>query len=218
MDRAVFVPARGGSKRLKNKNIYLLNGKPLISYVISTLRRSVFGNSVYVVSDSDDIKDVAWGCRARVISQDPNTATDNFNLDIVYKNAAEKVGAKYSYLVQCTVPLLRVDTVNSFVKGFEQSGCKSGLSVCKFDKFWWANGSAKNYDPCNRPLKHTFSGHDYFETGAIYGILTGELVAGSCRLIDKAYMLETSLAEAIDIDTIDDLKLTEIILRGGYEL
>ena len=34
------IPARAGSKRVKNKNLRLLNGKPMISYVIEEAKKS----------------------------------------------------------------------------------------------------------------------------------------------------------------------------------
>ena len=40
IDRLVIIPARGNSKRIKNKNIKNFNGKPIISYSIKNLEKS----------------------------------------------------------------------------------------------------------------------------------------------------------------------------------
>ena len=37
LTKLAVIPARGGSKRLKGKNIYPLNGKPLIEYTIESV-------------------------------------------------------------------------------------------------------------------------------------------------------------------------------------
>ena len=49
-----FIAARGGSKRFKNKNIYLYKKKPLISYPILAARESKIFNNLIVATDSDD--------------------------------------------------------------------------------------------------------------------------------------------------------------------
>ena len=49
------IPARAGSKRVKNKNLRLFNGKPLIGYVIEAAKKSQLLTDIYVNSDSDEI-------------------------------------------------------------------------------------------------------------------------------------------------------------------
>ena len=49
------IPARAGSERVKNKNLRLLNGKPLISYAIEAAKSSTLLTDIYVNSDSDEI-------------------------------------------------------------------------------------------------------------------------------------------------------------------
>lgn len=55
-----LVPARGGSKRIKNKNIKMLAGKPLLAWTIKAAQESgVFDAGIFVSSDSREILDVA---------------------------------------------------------------------------------------------------------------------------------------------------------------
>lgn len=54
-----IIPARGGSKRLKNKNIFPLNGKPLIAYAIDACKKSSFIDDIYVSSDDSKILEVS---------------------------------------------------------------------------------------------------------------------------------------------------------------
>lgn len=50
-----IIPARGGSKRLEKKNIYPVNGKPMITYAIEACQKSKYINSIYVSSDDTEI-------------------------------------------------------------------------------------------------------------------------------------------------------------------
>lgn len=59
MKNIAIIPARGGSKRLKDKNIHRLFGKPLIAYSIEALQACPFIDAIYVSSDSDTILAVA---------------------------------------------------------------------------------------------------------------------------------------------------------------
>ena len=54
-----IIPARGGSKRLKNKNIYPIWGKPMLYWAIQACKNSSFKIDVCVSSDSDEILQVA---------------------------------------------------------------------------------------------------------------------------------------------------------------
>ena len=54
-----IIPARGGSKRLINKNVYPLKGKPLISYTIDACKKSSYIDEIYVSSDSIEILKIA---------------------------------------------------------------------------------------------------------------------------------------------------------------
>ena len=50
---AVVVPARFGSNRVKVKNLRLLNGKPLIEYILETLKKTHYLTDIYINSESD---------------------------------------------------------------------------------------------------------------------------------------------------------------------
>ena len=54
-----LIPARGGSKRIKNKNIKKFFGKPLLSRVIKILRKSNIFDDIFVSTDSIKIKKIA---------------------------------------------------------------------------------------------------------------------------------------------------------------
>lgn len=61
-----LIPARAGSKRIKNKNIKLLGGKPLIAYTIEAALKSKLLNKVIVSTDSKKIATISKKCGAEV--------------------------------------------------------------------------------------------------------------------------------------------------------
>ena len=53
-----YIPARLGSKRIKQKNIKKLNGKPLIAHVIENLKKLKFIEKICVSTESNKIKKI----------------------------------------------------------------------------------------------------------------------------------------------------------------
>jgi N-acylneuraminate cytidylyltransferase len=75
-----FIPARSGSKSIKDKNIKILNGKPLIAWSIQTCLKSKFINKIVISTDSKKYAKIAkkYGAdeiiiRPKNISKDKST-------------------------------------------------------------------------------------------------------------------------------------------------
>jgi len=78
-----IIPARGGSKRLKRKNIYPIWGKPMIAWAIKAAKDSKHITDVWVTTEDEEIKNIAREYGARIHNRDPRTSQDH-----VYKMAA----------------------------------------------------------------------------------------------------------------------------------
>ena len=58
MKRIALIPARKGSNRIKDKNIRLLNGLPLIAYSIIAAKKSKLFDKIFVITDSKRYLDI----------------------------------------------------------------------------------------------------------------------------------------------------------------
>jgi N-acylneuraminate cytidylyltransferase len=58
MKRLLIIPARKGSKRIKNKNIKQFNGRPIISYSLEAAKKSGIFNKIHVSTDSRRIRNI----------------------------------------------------------------------------------------------------------------------------------------------------------------
>ena len=116
------ICARGGSKGVKNKNIRLLNGKPLIAYTIEQAKESKLFEHIVISTDSDDIAKVAKEYGAEVFfKRSPKLASDTAGkLDVIrdaFVRSEEYYNETFDYLVDldATSPLRNVeDIINSF--------------------------------------------------------------------------------------------------------
>ena len=73
-----LIPARAGSKRIKDKNIYLLNGKPLISFSLDYAINAACFERIIVVTDSKKYAEIALKHKnIEVFMRPKHTAKDN---------------------------------------------------------------------------------------------------------------------------------------------
>ena len=86
-----MIPARMGSKRVKNKNLRMINDKPLIEYILETVSKINIFDRVYINSEDDVFKEIAdkynfeFYNRPKYLSSDVAT-NDEFAYDFFKKN------------------------------------------------------------------------------------------------------------------------------------
>ena len=86
-----YIPARSGSKRIKNKNIKDLFGKPIIYYVIENLKKLNFIDEIYVSTDSMKIqkKVIKYGAKCDFL-RSKNLSNDKAGFPDLIKNDLPK--------------------------------------------------------------------------------------------------------------------------------
>ena len=77
MKNIAIIPARGGSKRLPNKNILLLDGIPLIAHSIMYAQKNInVIDAIFVSTDDERIKEIALKYGAQVIERPKELSGD----------------------------------------------------------------------------------------------------------------------------------------------
>ncbi len=116
-----IIPARSGSKRVKNKNIKLFAGKPIISYAIQLAKSCGLFKKIVVSTDSYKISKIAkkYGAevpflRSKKLAND-FTPTPDVLIDCIKKISSQ--ATKYHFcLYPTTTLILKKDLINSFKK------------------------------------------------------------------------------------------------------
>jgi pseudaminic acid cytidylyltransferase len=120
MSAVAIIPARGGSRRIKMKNVRLFHGKPIIAYSIEAAKASGLFDRIVVSSDDADIRIIARQCGAEAIEREMKYAQDDVGTQEVTRDALVEldllgVRPDYACCVYATVPMLREDDlVNGF--------------------------------------------------------------------------------------------------------
>lgn len=114
-----FIPARGGSKGVPNKNLKNLGGKPLIKWSIEDAVRSKQFDQIVVSSDSREILNVALQAGVEVDARPDELALDNtetVSVIIEYIRRHELNGDDLIMLLQPTCPFRGVEIIQEAIK------------------------------------------------------------------------------------------------------
>jgi len=122
------VPARLGSNRIKAKNLRLLNGHPLISYVLKYLKQTKYFQNIYINSDSELFKPIAIEVGVQFYQRPPELATSESLIDDYIYNFIKNAGPDYLAVVNPTSPFIGSDQLDRAWEQYCKSDCDTQLS------------------------------------------------------------------------------------------
>jgi len=217
------IPARGGSKRIPNKNIKLLAGKPLIVYSIEKSLSSKYIDRTIVSTDNKEIAKTAkeYGAevimRPRELAKD-TSATESAMIHVVKELEKEGYRPDYVILLQPTSPLRKTDIIDEGVKLALKSNVDSVLSVCEIQHYYLSGhfeGEDYKLEYTKRPFSHEMP-KKYRENGALFITKKDFLIKNKNRIGGKIKAVVMNEVDSIDIDEMSDFKLVEKIVKGEY--
>ena len=212
------VPARGGSKGIARKNLRLLNGKPLISYVLNTLVKCELFENIIVTSEDEEILDVATRFPVLIRTRPERLAADDVTLDPVVQDAVDWYEHNYArridavMTIQPTSPLLSAHTVERGVQAFVNSRADCLISVVDATHLMWKETSDGVQPLFTERLNRQWLPKQFRETGAIVICSRKQLEKGS-RIGGNITIFPVPLWESIDIDTGIDWLLCSALLN-----
>ena len=218
-----IIPARSGSKGVKDKNIRPLNGFPLIAYTIAAAKLSKNINRVIVSTDSEKYAQIARQYGAETPFLRPAEFSGDKSTDIEFMQHAinwfyENEGCVPEYWVhlRVTCPLRKPEIIDegiAKIKAHPEATCL--LSVNKVEDYLtaykWLIKDGKEYiksiffennDDANKPRQ---SYPDTFIPNIYVDVLTTKSIVGDNRLHGNT-MVGFETEPTIDVDTIHDFE------------
>lgn len=221
--RLALIPARGGSKGIKDKNIVSVAGKPLIQYTIDIalrLKRKDIFKHVVVSTDSEKIAEISRELGAEVPFLRPeHLAADRAKtigtilhaLDFYKKNGEE---FDYVVLLQPTTPLRTEDDVINAIEMFDTSDAETLIScyqedhVCDLVSYHINGNVGKPLHPDhNKGLGRQEHDEIYVRNGALYISKTDFLVRNELIISDNPLIYVMPKEQSINLDVMADLEL-----------
>lgn len=205
MDILAVIPARAGSKTIPNKNIRIINGKPMVYYAINNAKKSKYITDVIVTTDSPEIKIISKQMEVRIKDRAPYLSDDKTTLDSVVFDAIPK-DKKWDYIVtmQPTSPTLNVETLDKALEYAINHDFDTVISVVNRPHLSWTEKNGKIVPNYIERLNRQYLPPNYLETGA-FVISKYSVVGPDSRIGDNVSVFEISDDEAIDVDSFEDL-------------
>lgn len=211
MDKIVaMVPIKLNNERLPNKNTKDLAGKPLIHYILSTLRKVPEIDETYVFcSDEAIIPYLPEGIKFLKRSPELDLPTANFTQ--FFDVFQQKVDADIYVFTHATAPFLQKETIERCIDKVKSREYDSAFTASKVQDFLWKDGMPVNFDASNLPRSQDLE-PIYRETSGVYVFRSHVFRETKRRIGDRPFIAEVSWVEAVDINTQDDFDLACAVL------
>ena len=221
--RIAIIPARGGSKRIPNKNIRDFCGKPMIIHSLQTARESGLFDTIHVSTDSIVIREVVESHGYKVdFMRPPGLADDHTPIMPVLKYVAEtyfSMGRDFDqvWLVMACAPLVECVDLRNAAALFDQVGADS--AVMAISEYPVPIEWAYTFSP-NAKLTPVSSGmfavrsqdivKKYFDAGVFTIFPKTKVLNSEGAGTDAGFIgYEMLRYKAIDIDTENDWRFAE---------
>ncbi|MEJ9212203.1 acylneuraminate cytidylyltransferase family protein [Bacillus smithii] len=217
-----IIPARGGSKGIPRKNIKNLAGKPLIAWTIEEAKKSKYIDRLILTSEDKEIINVAneYGCEVPFVRPKELAQDDTPGVAPILHAIQEVPGFDYIVLLQPTSPLRLVKDIDGAIEKSEKNHGIACVSVCKTDKnpYWMYQLDSKDFmspfiNTDHFPVRRQDAPAIYQLNGAVYVSTVEELIKQRTFLQDKVLAYQMPSERSVDIDTIIDFKICEMLLK-----
>tara|TARA_R110000823_G_C15952304_1_gene502111 strand:+ start:13258 stop:13911 length:654 start_codon:yes stop_codon:yes gene_type:complete len=203
MSFAIIIPARGGSKRIPQKNLKKIGKNSLLSLAIQ--KSLMITSDVYVTTDNEEIAQEARSSGAKVVIRPKELATDTSKVEEAIKHLLKNIPANFDdfILLQATSPLVSTESI---MEGISIKGPdNSVMSVCEVRKFIWNSSCVPiNYRLGEKPRTQDMEPL-YYESGAFYISSTKSFLETGALLNGTIRFTIIPEEESIDIDDPEDL-------------
>lgn len=220
--KIAIIPARGGSKRIPQKNIRSFCGKPIIAYSIQAALDSKIFEEVMVSTDDKEISRISEKYNAKVpflrsqINSDDFAPTSSVLLEVIenYK----KAGKEFEYLC-CIYPTAPFITPKILIDTFNSMLIKKADSIIPITKYSYSiqrsfkindNGYLEYIWPENINKRSQDLLPAYHDAGLFYWINVNSFLMNKNLITNKTAFIELDELMVQDIDNESDWDIAEL--------
>lgn len=220
-----IIPARKGSTRLQNKNIKNICGKPLIAWTIESARNSKIFEKIIVSTDDEKIAKISSSYGAEIPFIRPKNLSDNYasSIDVVKHSLEYFKYPKNFALLQPTSPLRTEYDLKKASNVYFKKDLKSLVSIVEGKPIQWAfyintENKISSFVRKKSFLRSEFEKNKvYYPNGAIYFSDTELFIENNSFISKSTYGFIMETTSSIDIDTLEDFKIAELILENKIQ-
>lgn len=216
MKTVAFLPAKGTSSRISNKNMKLLDGQPLFLYTLQKLLSCSFIDEVYLDTEDPEMMELAKDVGARVLERDVALADNNTDGNALLRNECSQVEADIYLQVLCTSPFVQKTTYQRAVEALSGAGEYDSAVLVRREKLYrWEDGKpAYRADPIPNSVDLP---ETVVETMGMYAVTRKCIQNTGRRVGDRPLQLDVGPLEAVDVNVPDDFAMANLIAAGLRE-
>jgi pseudaminic acid cytidylyltransferase len=218
--KIAIIPARGGSKRVKKKNIKLFEGIPAIGRVITILSKSKIFDIIIVSTDSSEIMKIAKKYKAEVPFRRPkNISGDHSSTHAVIKHCIKwlenkRIHPEYICCVYPTAFFIEHKDLEEGYKKIKKNKCKFVFAGSKDKVSTWKSftndkNKTKVIFPKYEMLRTQETKDTYHDSGQFYWAKTQTWMTSKSIFSSRCEIVTIPKIKDHDIDTIEDWKFAE---------
>lgn len=135
------TPARGGSKRIPNKNMKLLNGTPLVGHTFEHAKKSKLLDRYIVSTENKTIMEYCLENNVEYVHRPLELVGDFTSTESVLQHALKYAYGDIFVLLQCTSPIRHEELINYCIKAFLDHNADTVFTCIKEDGVLIQDGS-----------------------------------------------------------------------------
>lgn len=230
MRNLAIIPARSGSKGLKDKNIRLLNGIPLIDYSIKAAINSGVFKEIMVSTDSGKYAAIAKECGASVpfLRSGINSEDSSSSWDVVAEILAnyKSLGMEFDTfcLLQPTSPLRTANDIIKAYRKYEEKRAVSVVAVCECEhspllcNTLDESGSLNQFMCAEKLAPRQALDTFYRINGALYIMNVREFQRDRFIYREGSYAYVMERSRSIDIDNELDFQFADFLCKKDSKI
>jgi len=220
--------ARGGSTKIKKKNIADIGGKPLLQYTTDEVKKSKYIDTYIVSTDDQEIINVCLELGVWYFYRGKKYASDTAKSSDAIIELVKSLDEEYYYIVEimCTNPLKTVEDIDGCIEKIDSTDADSVVSVVRIwdhhpsrVKFIQGDQLYDFFPETPETRRQDLTPFAYVRNGSIYITSMDRLLETGIRLSGLIRPYIMSEERSINIDEPIDLECARLLLsnevRGG---
>jgi len=209
-----FVPAKGSSERIKNKNMKFLDGDRLYIKALKTLLNCKEIDRIFLDSDEQEMYDLVDYLPISFMKRDKNLANNKTDGHKMFMNEVNNYPDADIYVqLLCTSPFIKPETIDKAIKFLKENQQYDSAILMKKDKFYFWENNKPKYDINNIPNSKDLP-ETIIESMGLYISTKKSAMKTNRRYGNNPYFIYGGLEELIDVNNQEDLDFAEIFAKG----
>ena len=212
-DVCILVQTRLGSQRVPGKMLRSFAGTTLVDILFEKLKSSTIipQENIYFSAYEQELKEVATKHSINIFNRSKQSAfSEGEPLSEIYE-WHDKLPFKYVILISACNPLLKIETIDNFVKSFIESNKEGGFAVFEKKTYYWDKNGKSITDWGNLTIMNTKFVEPIYEAAHC-------LYASRLDIIKNGYWMDDNLPPNPELFVMDELEAFDIDYEWQFKL